>query len=333
MLDKPLLLLWFDICLLKYMVIIHTLQKNEHMKYLGILFGLMVIVSCQQNKKTSTPTETRTTVYSPPQPPAVLTSPEDQNTYVFDHYWDNYNFQDTLLSLNPEYSEQAIVNYINMMKFVDEKKFNEGLEDLFNQAKIEPKTFQYLTTTMDRYLGDPNSPLRNDILYEGFIINLLKTDKLTEAQTIKYKTLLPMVQKNKPGSKAADFKFLKDDATISSLYEEKADWIFLFFYEPGCSSCADAIEALKDYQPFNALIDSGKLKVLAIYPDGNRDLWDDYKAEIPENWINGLDEEQYIVNKGIYQIKATPTIYLLDQHKNVLLKDANLDEVAQYLKI
>ena len=43
------------------------------------------------------------------------------------------------------------------------------------------------------------------------------------------------------------------------------------------------------------------------------------------------DKELVIKNKNLYDLRAIPTLYLLDKNKTVLLKDATLQKVEQYL--
>ncbi len=39
-------------------------------------------------------------------------------------------------------------------------------------------------------------------------------------------------------------------------------------------------------------------------------------------WINGYDKELTVLERELYDLKAMPTLYLLDKDKKVLLKDA-----------
>lgn len=50
-----------------------------------------------------------------------------------------------------------------------------------------------------------------------------------------------------------------------------------------------------------------------------------------KEWTNGYDKELVIKNKNLYDLRAIPTLYLLDKNKTVLLKDATLQKVEQYL--
>ena len=49
-----------------------------------------------------------------------------------------------------------------------------------------------------------------------------------------------------------------------------------------------------------------------------------------DNWINGYDDGTIITNKRLYDIKAIPTLYLLDKNKRIILKDTSLEEIENY---
>ena len=42
---------------------------------------------------------------------------------------------------------------------------------------------------------------------------------------------------------------------------------------------------------------------------------------MPDNWINSYDKSMKMKNDELYDLRAIPTLYLLDQDKVVLLKD------------
>ena len=52
---------------------------------------------------------------------------------------------------------------------------------------------------------------------------------------------------------------------------------------------------------------------------------------IPEEWICGFDKTGVLVAKKLYDLRPSPSLYLLDKKKSVILKDARLDEIAGYL--
>ena len=74
-----------------------------------------------------------------------------------------------------------------------------------------------------------------------------------------------------------------------------------------------------------------KVSVLAIYTEGNHEVWRDNLPKMPEEWIVGTDQEQ-IKTEALYDLKAMPVLYLLDKDMNVLLKDASYPIIRNYLK-
>ena len=70
------------------------------------------------------------------------------------------------------------------------------------------------------------------------------------------------------------------------------------------------------------LINSGRLKVVDVYIDEDIDLWKERRDSYPSAWINGYDPTFTIRTDRIYAVRAVPSLYLLDQDKNVVLKDA-----------
>lgn len=302
---------------------------------LALVISLGFWTSCQQEQKKQEATTTPAAQgenYAAPKPPANITGEEAKINYVFTHFWDNFNFQDTAKILNTGYGEQAIVDYIGHFPLVKTDTLREGIEQVFDAAKIEPSVFNFFKFQFENYLAHPNSPMRSDQYYETVLNYLIGSEKVSADEKTKYQTLLPILQKNKPGTTATDFTYTTATGTNGTLKTLEAPFTMLFFYEPGCSSCEEAIAEMKSNPGLNSVIENGGLKILAIYPDGNEEIWKDYQNQIPNNWINAIDKDQVIVTKNLYMIKATPTIYLLDKDKKVILKDSYLPQVYGYFQ-
>ena len=79
------------------------------------------------------------------------------------------------------------------------------------------------------------------------------------------------------------------------------------------------------------LIKKKKLTILSLYPDEELDEWRKHLSEFPTEWINGYDKSFTIKTKNLYDLKAIPTLYLLDANKKVLLKDATAQAIYNNL--
>jgi len=247
------------------------------------------------------------------------------------HYWDNFDFADTLAIKNPELGEQALVNFIAKFSNVPDTLRSSSIKKMLSKAKPYPTTLAYFSSQYKRYLYDPNSPMRNDSYYEPVLEFLLDSCMLNEVDKYRHQLLLRLIRKNRVGTPASDFDFQLPKGNRSRLYSVKAPFTLLFFYEPGCPHCDEAINQLKNNADFQRLIDHGRLTMLAAYAAGDYDVWKAYQPNIPVSWINGFDNGRQILSQASYDLRASPTIYLLDKNKVVLLKDTDLSEVASYL--
>src|SRR5690606_32921875 len=141
----------------------------------------------------------------------------------------------------------------------------------------------------EHYLYDANSPMRNDVYYEQVLEVLLQSRWLDEADTYRFRERLILVRRNKVDTQALDFKFQRVDGSVSTLYDGRAPFTLLMFYEPGCSHCEAVIEQLQSTPGFQELTNKGTLDVLAVYALGERSIWEKYQPHIPASWMNGFD--------------------------------------------
>ena len=51
----------------------------------------------------------------------------------------------------------------------------------------------------------------------------------------------------------------------------------------------------------------------------------------PETWYNGFDPDFVIRGDVLYNVRAIPSLYLLDKDKNVMMKDAVTERVIDFL--
>lgn len=61
-------------------------------------------------------------------------------------------------------------------------------------------------------------------------------------------------------------------------------------------------------------------------------MWRQRKGELPEDWIVCRDSPRQLSTGRLYDLRAFPTIYLLDKAKRVVLKDATFETVEEWLE-
>jgi hypothetical protein len=80
------------------------------------------------------------------------------------------------------------------------------------------------------------------------------------------------------------------------------------------------------------MMEDGRLLVVNIYPDEDVQAWLDYLPNYPAEWVCGYDPDQLLNSNTVYWLRAIPSLYLLDEQKRVILKDAPLNFLLAALR-
>jgi hypothetical protein len=268
--------------------------------------------------------------FSHPEPPAMITDPNLRLEYVIRHYWDYFDFADTAYIPTPEITEQAYVNYIDLLFRIPLNKAQEEMKTMmWKSAQNSKKLFLYFTELADRYLYEPNSPALNEELYIPVLEVMSQTPALDDTEKIRPQHRLEWAYRNRMGTKTANFQYTDITGKSASLYQIAAEYILLFFGDPACPSCKIYIENIRNSSVFNHLISNRRLKILSIYTEKDVDEWKAHYGNYPSVWINGYDQSFTIRDK--YDLRASPTMYLLDKDKTIILKDAPFARIEYYL--
>ena len=128
-----------------------------------------------------------------------------------------------------------------------------------------------------------------------------------------------------------DFRFSDKRGRMHTLYGIRSSLTLLFFSNPGCTACKDIIDVLNNDPVISGLIAEGTLTVLNIYIDEDLEAWRSYMSIYPEAWYNGFDPDLVIRGETLYNVRAIPSLYLLDKDKVVIMKDAPEARVFEWL--
>ena len=275
----------------------------------GLLIGLILLLaSCRAKPGKAEARELEPTdstvvqaqVFPFPEIPTTLTEPEARKAYLLTHYWERFDFADTTLVNN---------------------------RDVTHARKV-------LTQMADDYWYNPNSPFYNERLYGLYLETLLSQLPQEDAMRFSYNFKLELLKRNQVGKLATDFRYELSDGTRRSLMATpvKGNRLLLLFYDPECESCHEVLLQMAADKALAAAVKAGQISVLAIYTEGNEDAWRKNLPDMPAGWMVGMDREE-VKNEALYDLKAMPSLYLLDGKKQVLLKDAPYEAIRQVLSL
>ena len=271
-----------------------------------------------------------------PQIPSNITSEQDKAIYLSKYYWEEFPFEDTSLIDQTDITEQGFVDYIHVLNYIPFKHARRSIKYLFVKAQTNPLMFAHFASLFEKYYYNADSPFRNEELYIPVLETILLFDILSDEDYQKYDFQQDMIHKNRIGSKASDFVYTLQNNEWKRMHALKSNYLILFFSTPQCSNCVAVADDIKNSEVLAqvCLLNSNTrtmLCVLNINTNSNIPLWRESLASLPQkNWIHAYDDAMVLTNKRIYDLKGTPTIYLLDKNKRIILKDTSLEEIESF---
>jgi thiol-disulfide isomerase/thioredoxin len=278
--------------------------------------------------------------------PAMYSDGADRQAYAAEHYWDRFfsggegYLCDSLTVLGVPRSkvEEHFSTFVSILGMQDVASGRKGMESLFSKVEAAQmkdslsNVLEVFSELAERYLYDPNSPFRNEDLYQPYVQGLADSPLTDPAQAPAYAFTARNCALNGIGTVAADFRFTDVSGRTRRLHDVRASHTLLFFSNPGCEACKEIIETLKSMPFLPELISSGRLAVVNVYIDGDIQAWKDYQAFYPREWFNGYDPDMVIREDLIYDVRAIPSLYVLDADKRVIMKDAPEERVFSFLE-
>lgn len=226
-----------------------------------------------------------------PEIPDEIEEPEERLSYWLTHFWERYAFADST-AMNREVGEQGMVDFLNFM-LEDSVVATQGATVFADSLVAHPSALSFFEGLMAHYLDDPDSPLYSDRVYDQLLRALPETPQRS--------WLLEQLAKNQVGSRATDILVKTSDGKQVRLYDIKAEQTLLIFYDPDCKRC-QRLEAQLKQEPL---------------------IMQNPRLQVVRKDVNDL--------KGEYYVPHTPSLYLLDKEKRVLLKGENEEALKSLL--
>ena len=230
------------------------------------LLALLCMASCGRRRNApaqEAAADSRPRVFLPAIAPSSL-SPDERRDYLRVHYWDRFDFTDTLFTVRADTLQmvEAYARYIALIS--DRPTDGSPIDSLMRRASSSRKMLDYFSMLAEQVLHDPNSPLRNDEFYIPVLQAQLRSPWYDEYERIAPQYDLEMAMQNRLGHQANDFRYTLASGASGNLYGLHAEYVLLFINNPGCPMCREIREAITSSPMLSEMIERGRLKVLAI---------------------------------------------------------------------
>ena len=263
----------------------------------------------------------------------LLSNGEKDSTFAYryykEHYFDNFDFADERLLRTPIYHTK-ISTYIKNLTIQMPDSIIKVADFYVDKAKSNKETYKYMVWYVTNTYETSNIMGMDAVFVymakkyytkeSAYWVDAASLYKIQDRAAVLDPILLGKKVKN---------LYLQDSAKIfHALYNVKADWTVLFFWDPDCGHCKKSVTAL---QEIYAKLKPKGVEIYAICTEVEMDKWRNFIKEHKLEWINVADPELHNNFRHEFDISTTPQIFLLDKDKIIKAKKIDIETLHKIL--
>lgn len=283
--------------------------------------------------------------------------------YIKSHYWDGVNFKDDRLLITPFFGDKFKNYFERVIPQMPDSAIAE-MDKILSQCDPKSDMFKFLLAYLTPYY-EAHKVMGFDKVFVHIINKYIKTgmandlydEKVREKIIERGKILEPLLIGNQApellmidttGGKIVNkmgFDTAKTSESVTklyydnvqkitpllvSLYQTKANYIILVFWDVDCGHCQKEIpELVKTYHELKQKYD---VKVYAVYTHTEYDKWRKFIIDKKLDFINVYDPIHINNIREKYDIFSTPVIYLLDKNKVIKAKKLSHEAIPKIIE-
>lgn len=270
-----------------------------------------------------------------PEPPkdanGVITDSSFQFRYFKSHFFDNVDFGDERLLRTP-ILQSKIKTYTQQLTVPLPDSLIQSVDTIIIKARANKEVFKYCVATLANFYETSNI-----MGYDKVFVHIAEKYYLTKeafwADSALQAKIHERVMKIKPnilGEPAYDLNMPDTAFKMHRLYDVKAKYTILVFWDPTCSHCKQEIPKLAQY--YDSVKVSKSVEVFSVGIESDIELWKKFIRDNKLKWINVSDLYNNTNFRNYYDIYSTPVIYLLDENKHIIAKRLDTEKVRDFIE-
>ncbi len=264
----------------------------------------------------------------------------DSFYYYKKHYWDDVVFWDARLVRTPVF-ESKWDRYFAQFVSPAADSINKELDRMLLMAQVDSTMYRFLVSKcIDQYMSP--SIMGQDAVFVHLFEKHIATGKvnwLTEEQHKYVYNRAYSLMANLIGQQGSNMRLADTTDHIISLYDVKAPYTLICFWDPACGHCQQLMPKLDSI--YNAKWKSIGLKVFAVMIESGKEPWMKYiRNNHLQDWIHVYHTEALQAQdrkskqpsyRQLYDAYATPTLILLDADKHIIAKHLTYQQIDDFL--
>jgi len=277
--------------------------------------------------------------------PEVPEAPRDASGKITDstwqwryykaHYWDNVDLMDDRLLRCPVFHNK-LKTFMTQTVVQIPDSINVGGDELLAKTDMKGEMYRYVITYIFNEMA--NSKIMGfDACYVHFGKNYFCKGLCPWVDSTKLFKICDRVNRLEPvlvGKPAQRLTLPLDsnETRYAALYDLKAKYTILVFWDPDCGHCKKELPVLIDaYHDLKKKgIDVAGYSAAIMEIENYKD-WVEFIQKNNLDWTNACDARRHNNFRFEWDIQSTPQIYILDKDKVIKARRIGADQVEDYI--
>lgn len=274
----------------------------------------------------------------PNDPPAYEElAEEDRNparlNWLLEHYFDPLDLKDDRLLRTPFLFER-VNYYVDRLHVQHPDTVAMAIDKVLGKMNPESEMFKYYVVHFTNKAASSKF-VGMDAVYVHMVDKYYKSGKAYWVEPDQLDTMTEDVDRIRPlliGRQAPNLKMNRRDGSPVELYGVDARYTILYFWKYDCASCKKSTPYMKEF--YTKWKDKG-VEIFSVCTKQNEieKCWEYIDDKEIGEWLHATDRYQRFFKD--YDVRSTPSIYVLDKNKKIVSKRIGaqqLDDLLQQLE-
>ncbi len=251
--------------------------------------------------------------------------------YYKNHFFDKVNLADDRLIRTPVLAPKIDRYFKDLVTQAPDSIIKE-IDMVLGKCAGSKDTYEYLVRTLT-YRYETSEIMGMDAVFVHMGKEYYQKGKCpwaTKEVLEKIKERTDILDPLCLGKKAPNLYYADTTGKYVQLYEVKAKYTVIYFWDSNCGHCQKEVPKL--YELYEKTLKAKGVAVYAANIERKDDGWLKFIREKKiANWLNVRDSHNHTDPKTAYDVYSTPVMYLLDVDKKILAKRLTIEQLEDFI--
>ena len=251
--------------------------------------------------------------------------------YYKNHYWDNIDLTDARMVRTPVFGNKITV-FFDELIHQHPDSISVEIDTFLLKTRSSKEMFRYMLTWLtDRY--QKSTVVGHDAVFVRLVEEYYMNGDaswMSENMLRIYTQRAAQLKSILIGAKIPELIMPDTTGTLLSNYLTGTKFTIMWFWDPDCTHCAVETPKLLDF--YHKYKDSLSVSVYAVSLDKDLDRWKKYIRDNNLDWINVGGEKANIDYAMVFDIMATPAIYVFDDKMRIIAKNIPVENILEVIR-